>query len=258
MQQLLISLCWRNQSISVLLFASNTRLLPRGLRWLCLWVDEFWGAASKSFWLYFVKIWFTASKNFWRHQFSCLVIGQYRTTFSLLIHRQIASSCAWRTRHIVIAVYICFSGPEVVIFAYWWYTLIGILPCGLVIRASNDTRQMCFLWLTFTMFFLSRGPRTQRAEYFRSEPYSLQKYTRLLRSELDTKSYTLKTIHGKYDLASIQEILKRPRPDVDTFSACAGVSARILHFRATASRPWSALRFSLSYVFQRFLLVIIL
>lgn len=144
MQQLLISLCWRNQSISVLLFASNTRLLPRGLRWLCLWVDEFWGAASKSFWLYFIKIWFTASKNFWRHQFSCLVIGQYRTTLSLLIHRQIASSCAWRTRHIVIAVYICFSGAEVVIFAYWRYTLIGIRPCGLVIHASNDTRQMFF------------------------------------------------------------------------------------------------------------------
>jgi len=164
MQQLLISLCWRNQSISVLLFASNTRLLPRGLRWLCLWVDEFWGAASKSFWLYFIKIWFTASKNFWRHQFSCLVIGQYRTTLSLLIHRQIASSCAWRTRHIVIAVYICFSGAEVVIFAYWRYTLIGIRPCGLVIHASNDTRQMFFLWFYY-VFLKQRSARAARGKF---------------------------------------------------------------------------------------------
>ena len=50
------------------------------------------------------------------------------------------------------------------------------------------------------MFFLRKGRRAQRAENFDAISYTLKKYIRLLRSELETKSYTLKTVYGNYEL----------------------------------------------------------
>jgi len=116
------------------------------------------------------------------------------------------------------------------IHAYWHSAL----------RASHTRfkRYTPNVFSTVLLCFSQAEVRARSArKIFALNHIRFKKHTRILRSELDTKSYTLETLHGKYDLASIQEILKRPRPDVDTFSACAGVSARILHFRATASRP---------------------
>ena len=52
------------------------------------------------------------------------------------------------------------------------------------------------------MFFLRKGRRAQRAENFDAISYTLKKYIRLLRSELETKSYTLKTVYGNYRVGS--------------------------------------------------------
>ena len=50
----------------------------------------------------------------------------------------------------------------------------------------------------FTMFFLRKGRRAQRAENFDAISYTPKKYIRLLWSELETKSYTLKKIYSNY------------------------------------------------------------
>ena len=79
------------------------------------------------------------------------------------------------------------------------------------------------------MFFLRKGRRAQRAENFDAISYTLKKYIRLLRSELETKSYTLKTVYDNYGLGSthlfsdvrthVQNILKQ-----DVRSSYAGTN----------------------------------
>ena len=66
---------------------------------------------------------------------------------------------------VVIAVYtrLFFSGSKVAILAYWRYTLVGIRPCGLVIHAQNDTRQLLFLWVYY-VFLKQRSARAARGK----------------------------------------------------------------------------------------------
>ena len=72
----------------------------------------------------------------------------------------------------VIAVYslIRFSGPEVMIHAYWHF--------GLRRSHTRSKKYTPILFLWFYYVFLNKGPRAQRAENFRSEKYTLkEKYS---------------------------------------------------------------------------------